>query len=86
MAFWPCSDMEACDGHMVEHSENHQPTDHQDNCSPFCVCACCGVSIEFTPAYNQSESVFALCSDPFSQYELLYAFSYKKRIFHPPLV
>ncbi len=86
MAFWPCSDQETCDGHSIEHSTDHQPTDHEDHCSPFCVCPCCGVSVVFTPAYEQSATIFVLNPDTHSQYELSYTFSYKERVFHPPIV
>ena len=27
---------------------NHHDTNHADECSPFCVCACCSVSVDLT--------------------------------------
>ena len=27
---------------------NHHDTNHVDECSPFCVCACCSVSVDIT--------------------------------------
>lgn len=49
----PCSDRVECADHA--RMENSQNTDHQNHkhetelCSPFCTCACCGVTIVYVP-------------------------------------
>jgi hypothetical protein len=50
LAVMPCSDMEDCNYPSADQS-TFATTDHSDhdsdteNCSPFCMCACCGQSI-----------------------------------------
>jgi hypothetical protein len=46
----PCSDNDDCKYEHKEKTSNFATTDHSDhdsdteNCSPFCMCACCGQS------------------------------------------
>lgn len=55
-----CNDSKA----KTELAQDHEhQQDHDDTCSPFCTCACCGVSIinmNFTPLQVKTNIVFAL--------------------------
>jgi hypothetical protein len=50
LAVMPCSDNDDCKYEHKEKTSNFATTDHSDhdsdteNCSPFCMCACCGQS------------------------------------------
>ncbi|WP_157447121.1 DUF6660 family protein [Cytophaga aurantiaca] len=49
LSMMPCTDAVTCekDIHTKEQTATHQHNhreDEADSCSPFCVCACCGVS------------------------------------------
>ena len=45
LTIMPCTDAVACKESPSEHGTAHQHNDDEtDTCSPFCVCACCGVA------------------------------------------
>ncbi len=51
LSIMPCSDLQnECSELNTKSSHNqkhdHQ-TDHEDSCSPFCTCSCCGMVIAF---------------------------------------
>ena len=69
----------------VEHNHNH--SDHQDDCPPFCVCACCGINLTLPSADDVDMST------PMghhivikSLYSFDYSFDYKEGIWHPPTI
>lgn len=53
----PCSDITPVETHGdFEHVSEHQTADthqghhhedHEDTCSPFCICACCGINYDY---------------------------------------
>jgi hypothetical protein len=43
----PCKDNDACNTAL--HDNDHDENDHQESCSPFCMCSCCGQF--YTQAY-----------------------------------
>lgn len=56
LALIPCSDelaviSEAAPAHMhAQNSEHEHPdSDHEDHCTPFCICACCGAVLDAPP-------------------------------------
>jgi hypothetical protein len=82
----PCSDAETCEEEKaggVETSHDHSE-DEDDNCSPFCVCGCCGntyVVQEVTHGFSHIATAFH--SSVFS-YSFLYSFDYLDAIWQPP--
>ncbi len=83
LSVYPCSDGLHCDEEEKTTSHNHSE-DENDNCSPFCVCACCGTSyIEnkvkvIEPVTEQMDFL------PIFHYSFHYFFSYHLTIWHPP--
>jgi len=48
MVLMPCSDGHTCDEESQKISLVHNHSeDEKDHCSPFCVCLCCGMKINF---------------------------------------
>jgi hypothetical protein len=47
LTIMPCTDSITCEESSSNHTSTHQHDhgdDESDTCSPFCVCACCGIS------------------------------------------
>lgn len=42
----PCADIETDFGNETTVAQSHEK-EHTDNCSPFCICSCCGNQIAF---------------------------------------
>lgn len=40
-------------------SAAHDHTEHQDTCSPFCTCSCCGISVSIAALPNYSNTSVA---------------------------
>lgn len=68
LVIMPCGDLEQYGPHEHEassfnvhqdHSHDHDHHDEADTCSPFCVCACCGVvyNFEFTSVLLPEQAV-----------------------------
>jgi hypothetical protein len=56
LAFVPCQDNfslvpnEApASAHAQDSEHEHPASDHEDHCTPFCICACCGAVIDAPP-------------------------------------
>ncbi len=86
-AVTPCSDGKTCDelgrAEMPHHDHSE---DENDDCSPFCVCTCCGSTfleskISITP-FLATTHFFKFDF----HYSFFYAFSYKEKIWHPPIL
>lgn len=56
LALLPCADRAECDKfekQEIVENPNHANHEHtSEMCSPFCVCACCGVQLAFTAKIN----------------------------------
>jgi len=83
LSIYPCSDGLHCEEEQEMASHNHSE-DEEDDCSPFCVCACCGsfyvdgkteTSLP-TPRHIPVTSKF--------HYATHYSFSYRSAIWQPP--
>ena len=89
----PCSDgidifHPTCDAdtEIVERSHNHSDHDHEDMCTPFCICSCCGsMSVMPTVAEyrDRSDIISTLC---LFHYESIYSLDYSKGVWHPPTI
>ncbi|NJC28340.1 DUF6660 family protein [Neolewinella antarctica] len=57
LAFVPCQDNfslvangAAGSVHAEHPDHDHPESDHEDHCTPFCICACCGAVLDAPPA------------------------------------
>lgn len=89
----PCTDANTCDTDF--HSETTQTEhhnhneDHNDSCSPFCVCACCGSVVGFVltsnkVAFNATEKI----NNPalISNYDSIFNSAYFYSFWQPPKI
>lgn len=85
LAVVPCSDAQECGLDKIEHKD-HDHSDHEDTCTPFCTCHCCGSTISFTdildldniePEHNFNYSF---------HYSFTYAYDHFGSVWHPPLL
>tara|TARA_B100000809_G_C14924649_1_gene454650 strand:- start:145 stop:411 length:267 start_codon:yes stop_codon:yes gene_type:complete len=84
----PCSDNKLNSVHEINacgHDDNHSSPDHEDHCSPFCVCDCCStnvmVQLDFDCFRNQNTEVFSAFQKPYSD---LYSAIFQNKILQPP--
>lgn len=85
LAVTPCSDGETCDDQQVAMTFEHDHSqDHNDHCTPFCTCLCCGAHI----TSNEVIAFEILREDPNFEYSNFYSFDYSfdflNAIWHPP--
>ena len=66
----------------AEHDHNH--SDHQDHCTPFCVCACCGSIVTLPTVQDLVENKVAISTDYLFHYNFDYSFDYNEGVWHPP--
>lgn len=85
----PCADgMPSSSNHssieasMDEHDYNH--SDHPDNCTPFCVCACCGSIVTFPIVQSTATTKSAISTKCLFHYTFYYSFNFSEGIWHPP--
>lgn len=81
----PCSDGKTCDDiNNAEMPHHDHSEDKKDDCSPFCVCTCCGSSF----LESEIETKPILSKAPFFKFDFHYSFSYffsyNDKIWHPP--
>ncbi len=90
MSVRPCSDgstISSCES--AEYSGCHHDTGDQrggveDDCSPFCVCQCCGITLfmpDFIPSYEVLDDFHFGYS---FLYSFDYSFDYSTGVWHPP--
>ncbi|MCB9255672.1 MAG: hypothetical protein H6579_00930 [Chitinophagales bacterium] len=65
-----------------DHDHNH--SDHQDSCTPFCVCACCGTMITMPTLQPLVQARVVISTDYLFYYTLDYSFDYNEGVWHPP--
>ncbi len=91
LALLPCTDGMAisysdCSSALssIDYSEHHSEHDHEDLCTPFCVCSCCGSFsiIPGTLVYDSSYDLISTCC--IHSYQSNYTFDYSKSVWHPP--
>lgn len=68
----------------TEHHNHSVPS--QDNCTPFCSCACCG-SLVMHPTFHKIEINFIEFYYSFSfHYTFDYSLDFKEGVWHPPAI
>jgi hypothetical protein len=46
LSLTPCSDVDTCSNEDLVETHGHDPSqEHEDHCTPFCTCLCCGSHI-----------------------------------------
>lgn len=86
----PCADT---DVHRYDEISMHKEDTHshnsdsQDNCSAFCVCACCGTSMQMTSVffYKSIQDDVILTESPFG-YQSFYKSYSSSNIWDPPIL
>ena len=67
------------------HSHDH-PQGEADGCTPFCICTCCGASVDIPSVTEliviKKKDFAELCSN----YVLNYSFDFIEGIWHPPSI
>lgn len=86
----PCSDSmvfihSECEANteLVDSNKNHSDHEHEDLCTPFCICACCG-SVAAMPTILDYIGIFTKISTPCIYISLTIFFDYSKGLWHPP--
>lgn len=82
MAVMPCSDGHTCPEESQSNSLEHKHSeDENDDCSPFCNCACCGVKINLQIGKRLlgTPYIFFIVINQFT-----YSFSFVQTVWHPP--
>lgn len=69
---------------VIEAHENHE--DHNDNCSPFCLCSCCQASVTVPSFFSNSSVVLSDLSSILFCYNEGYTSSGFALVWHPPKV
>jgi predicted aldo/keto reductase-like oxidoreductase len=71
--------------HVEDSSHNHD-SESDDGCTPFCICQCCGTSIDL-PLYSLIYSKKkAKNSQHYPNYISNYSFDFKGGVWHPPSI
>ena len=83
LSVYPCSDGLCCDEEQEVSSHNHSE-DEENDCSIYCLCACCGSSfVENKIKASELINKQALFTFKF-HYSFHYSFSYQSTVWHPP--
>ncbi len=89
----PCSDgivhnLDDVDANIelsqTEHDHNH--SGHNDCCTPFCTCACCGSLVTAPTSHHISEVRVLLSTTYLFSYNFDYSFEYVEGVWHPPAI
>ncbi len=84
LAVTPCTDGQEC-GDVTEHKA-HDHSDHEDTCTPFCTCHCCGITASFADFLNLNilEPKHSFYYN--FQYTFTYSHDHSGSVWHPPLL
>jgi hypothetical protein len=85
----PCTDgipqsLNHSDIEVSTAEQEHDHSDHQDDCPPFCVCACCGSFITMPIVQAFVETKVEISTEYHFHYTFDYSFVYSEGVWHPP--
>lgn len=88
----PCGDdivtfsgIEDSISHIESNSHNHSP-EEEDGCSPFCICQCCGSSIDLPILSLISLKEVINSLQLYNTYTSNYSFEFNGGVWHPPSI
>lgn len=85
----PCNDIMAHNDHEKMDSEvieqtHTEDTSHEDVCTPFCTCSCCGAVLSLPSKIEYVLTKPIALSNYIFPYQLNYTFNFIKGVWHPP--
>jgi hypothetical protein len=81
----PCADSTADERTVIEYSDDADHPNHpEDDCSPFCSCACCGLAMFFEMHETSMEIAVKLIIEHLFNYQPPFTKSYHSSVWHPP--
>ena len=82
----PCSDGHTCEAENdANWSMTHEHSqDEKDHCSPFCSCACCGITINLNKIEATEKTKITFSNTYYFPYSFHYDFSFLKSVWRPP--
>lgn len=84
LSVYPCSDGLHCEQEQEMASHNHSE-DEKDDCSPFCVCSCCSISINVPSSTFLFDRHIPLISQKLVSYDSnFYPSGFSNSIWQPP--
>lgn len=91
LAVMPCDEQGDCYSQETDHSAlvDFGHSDHEedtDNCSPFCICACCGHSVTVPDFSVSLPSLIPFPSKNLSVYAAVFISGGLFQIWHPPKI
>ena len=89
LSFFPCADVDYCDentGIATSLSPMHKTENRPgvENCTPFCICACCTTSIINEMVYKQETSKQIYAAFKFPSIQILYPSQTIAAVWQPP--
>ena len=79
----PCSDFHESKNTERTEKHNHSEDEHHDDCSPFCVCDCCSISVVNSEMIVELEEKTSK-SIVYFHYSFDYSFDYYFNVWNPP--
>lgn len=85
MTIAPCSDAKTCGlEETFSINEHDHSEDKEDDCTPFCTCQCCGMSLKFEEVIHL-ESIKIVSNYRYSfSFSFLYSHDHSSSLWHPP--
>jgi hypothetical protein len=87
MSCLPCGDIDECNDSAatVSSSANHQQHEHQpEACSPFCACACCGISAFYSSLIKAQPSKLVFLSKRYPLFHVALTAYPSYSVWQPP--
>lgn len=93
LSFVACSDGIVVDNNTAvaqqtydQESKEHSHSEESDDCSPFCSCQCCQVTVDFFPSYGFTLIPEKNISQRISTYHNDISQETLESLYHPPIV
>lgn len=85
LSSFPCSDRVNENTDTIQ-AENHSDHSEGDVCTPFCICACCGIALSFEVLIFENENLNITVNSHTFNYKTKFTQGYNASIWHPPTV
>lgn len=84
-ASWEADKDEAKSEYVLDQQGHNDTENSQDECGPFCSCACCGTVLIMPFGEQIGKALITLPSSYIFSYEFNYSFEYSEGVWHPPI-